>query len=1021
MRLPPKLLPPDAARGLARPRLHARLDAASALGAVWLNAEGGAGKSTLAAAWAAGQPRPLLWYRLDATDLDAAALCRQLIARVRAGHARRAKAWPVPAVDAGSEAHARSFFRRFHAEAGPCVLVFDDAHAAEGPALATLLQAAVEEAPAGTTVLVTSRRPPFGALLDTLARGTLQLLDGRLLAFTEDEALALLAPRVGAAEAARLHRRTEGWAAGLVLLASQPEAEAPAAAALAAFFAQRVLGALADDDVQLLAAVHLLPDVGPAELAALGLAAGAAERLDALVEQVGFVQRLAPRRWRLHDLLQEALQAAWPRVNTAPWRARMLARAAALNARDGRLALAVRQAQEAGSDAAALLAAHAEAALARGHASQLRAAARQLDGDVAPRLHLQLGHAAWQQQDADALAHYEAAWQGFEATSALALEAAACALGAQYSGWNSFAGREQWLQRFLAAWPARATVVGAEAGLRIDKAALLCFCVQRMAEQPPAAVQALQQRTLQALADTRGVGDSHAAIAAAITLAEACHYTDDRLLLARTADAVQPWLRRPGAPAAACANWWVTFGWITVRLSLGQGAHPEGEAAVELGVRIALDAGAAGIAFHGLSNLVAAAASRGDLALARQRQQQLQDCTHPTQPTQQATAHLMAARLLTMEGDAATGWVRLQRALEIATATDMPAGELWIYHLGQVQVLTALGREDEAAALAERTAAGYTGLRESHLRVLGGLARLARAWRMGEPLPPGLLADVVQGAARHAWVAFGNHLPALAARVCGAALAAGLEPAFVRTAIVQRRLPPPDADSPHWPWPLRIHALGGLRVLTDGEPLDFGARPQRKPLDLLKLLVARGPAPVASAWLVDALWPEADGAQAKASFDMALLRLRKLLGRDDAVRLEAGRLGLNRGCVWVDAWAWQAGADVPYAGPLFGDPASDGPWLAAREALHAAHLRREQQRGQALEAAQQPAAALALYEQALRQDPLAEELHRGVIRCHLALGEAAAAQRAFQHCREALWRGLRVEPAPATRRLLGDA
>ncbi|TXC67271.1 hypothetical protein FSC37_20955 [Piscinibacter aquaticus] len=112
--------------------------------------------------------------------------------------------------------------------------------------------------------------------------------------------------------------------------------------------------------------------------------------------------------------------------------------------------------------------------------------------------------------------------------------------------------------------------------------------------------------------------------------------------------------------------------------------------------------------------------------------------------------------------------------------------------------------------------------------------------------------------------------------------------------IRQRRLRAPNPEVADWPWPLRIRALGSFDVLADDRALDFGARPQKKPLDLLRLLVARGPVPLDTATVLDALWPEAEGDRAKASLDMAVLRLRKLLGHDDALRLDQGRLGLNR-------------------------------------------------------------------------------------------------------------------------------
>jgi DNA-binding SARP family transcriptional activator len=205
-----------------------------------------------------------------------------------------------------------------------------------------------------------------------------------------------------------------------------------------------------------------------------------------------------------------------------------------------------------------------------------------------------------------------------------------------------------------------------------------------------------------------------------------------------------------------------------------------------------------------------------------------------------------------------------------------------------------------------------------------------------------------------------------------------------------------------------------LRVDANDVPIQFGPKPPRKPLELLKLLVARGPGAIDMATVFDALWPDAEGAEARGAFDMAVLRLRKLLGRDDALRLDGGRIGFDPACVWVDAFAFQHGAIDDYPGPLFGEDVVAPWWAGARERLHQRFLRLAQDRGRALEQRGEFEQALSLYEAALAQDPLAENLYRGAIRCHLATGRAADALRVFRRCRDQLSIVLGVAPSAAT-------
>ena len=55
-----------------------------------------------------------------------------------------------------------------------------------------------------------------------------------------------------------------------------------------------------------------------------------------------------------------------------------------------------------------------------------------------------------------------------------------------------------------------------------------------------------------------------------------------------------------------------------------------------------------------------------------------------------------------------------------------------------------------------------------------------------------------------------------------------------------------------------------------------------------------------------ALWPDAEGATAKASFDTTLFRLRKLLDLDNALVLVAGKLSLARELCWTDVWSLES-------------------------------------------------------------------------------------------------------------------
>lgn len=876
MPLPAKLTPADTTRALRRQRLHAQLSASGARG-LWLLGGAGSGKSTLAAMWAAEQAAPLHWFRIDAADAD---WPTALAALGTLAATRRRRLPPLlahrPAVEALREpqlaGHLQRVLRALHAHLGPTVLVFDDAHAA--PTLAPLLEAALAEAPAGTTVVVTSREPPGEAHLDSLLRGHWQVLDSSTLAFTDDEALAWLTPALGHERAAQVAARAGGWAAALGWLARQPQETQ---------LRRQLQRQLSPGEHALLAACALLGDVSEADLAALGQPPEAAALLDAIARRLGLVQaQRQPRRWRLHDLLADALTGD---AHAATRRA-----AAQVLARRGELTRAIACTAD---GATPLWLQHAPAALHAGRDGDLIRAHALLPPPQGAWVLLRRAQAAWQHGDADAGVWFSQAWDAATHEPAVRLLAAAGMVCLQSRGWRHFTGWSDWVQRLLQA-PAQALDV--DDSQHVDFAHVIVHLVERAA--PLSDPAPLVARVLAALADP--ARHTTLAVAAAEGLTEWAHYQSDRTLLAQLAAAVPPALSRPGMAGAVAGDWWTTFGWATARLPLPYSPVPQGEAAVAHGVTLALGAGSLGAAFSGLGNLVAGAMARGDLALAASRLAELHalcaehDGGQPP-PARQAMLHLFAARLATLQSRLDTAQAEVDAALALAAA--MPPMERWPYTQGAVQVQIARGREDKAIAMANAEGPHHQGMVAVQFDALAALAHCATARRAGQPPPADALAAFMHTAAQHRWLRAANHLPGLLAWVCAEALRQGLEPAFAAELIAERCLPPPDPMLAAWPWPVRVH-LTPLAVWVDGQPLPFGARPPRKPLDLLQHIAQRAPAPVATTAVIDALWPEADGDRAQASFDMALLRLRKWLGKD-SVLLAAGTLRLNPRSVFV--------------------------------------------------------------------------------------------------------------------------
>jgi LuxR family maltose regulon positive regulatory protein len=269
------------------------------------------------------------------------------------------------------------------------------------------------------------------------------------------------------------------------------------------------------------------------------------------------------------------------------------------------------------------------------------------------------------------------------------------------------------------------------------------------------------------------------------------------------------------------------------------------------------------------------------------------------------------------------------------------------------------------------------------------------------------------------------------------ALHLGIEPAFARRFARRAGLACPDPALSTWPWPLRVYAFGEWRIEQEERPLAApGGRPQQRPFDLLRALLAQDGQALRVSTALEWLWPESEHDAQRKAFDAALLRLRRLLGDDSLVRLEAGQLLLDRARVWSDVAALSTLADqaetttgLPECmqlaqrvlslvrGPFL--PDAESPWaMAARERYRRRFVRTIAHLAQGIET-QAPEHAAHLYERALDVDPLAESLHRHLMQLFARGGEHAEALRAWRHCRAMLHLAAGLAPSAETRALAG--
>jgi DNA-binding SARP family transcriptional activator len=1044
-----KLSRPRLYRAAPRERLFRRLDELRERPLVWITGAGGSGKTALAATYLEARNVPAVWYQQDAGDADPASFFYYLGLAVQS---MRRKLAPLPLLTEEYRRDLPGFVRRFAREfyarlPSGGVLVLDSFRPAEeGTPMYGIAAAAFEEVPAGINVFVLSRVEPPLELARLIATQRLARLDESELRFTRDEAAQLFSgvADLPADAVETIHGRVQGWAAGLILMrehaARDPElppgGDWATPDAVFDYFAGEIFSRLTPARQRFFMLTALMPRLTAAAASALTGEADAERLLDNAYRRHLFVTRRqgSPAVYDYHALFREFLLA----------RARALVPAAELREATVRAAQLVEAAgtpgdafplyveAQAWAQAAGIVRERAPALLAQGRFQSLLeriAALPDAVRDADPWLAYWEGAARVNVDPTLARRRLEEAYRGFEARRDLAgcIQAAEAVIVSHYLAWDDWRPLDRWIGVMQRLIEASEQFPSEEAEAR----ALSSLAIALVYRQPanPALQPALAR--LQALVARQP--DANARVAMATRLLDALNKAGDygesmRIAMQTRAIADGPDVRP------------LTSAWFRVWLAntfYFCGRFEEFDA-VLVEARAIADSHALGFVvpvitlFRGYGKLAA-----GDLAAAQPLLDELQAKLDPSRRLDLALLQFLKAYAALCRGDFAVGEREARVAAQLSLETGS-AGSILICHTALLLALLQ-GRQDATAeivlhrmrALVDGLTVGilpyHVALWEAYAALLRGLDQ----WR--EPLARALALGRAQGY-------LNNYLwwPPMMSRLAALALREGIERDHVREMIVARGIsPPPDAPE-DWPWRLRIRALGGFVLERGGEPLRFTGKAQKKPLELLKALIALGGRGVEASRLAAVLWPDAEGDTAKVSFDTTLYRLRKLLGYDAALLLSEGKLALDEAHLWLDVRAFEAavaridalladnGADTEalaaaatalvagYPGHFLAGE-DDQPWLVGlRDRLRAKLIRAVVELGRRLQARGEWREAAALYAHGLEADNLAEPLYRELMVCHRELGETAEALRAFRRCRELLSMVLGVAPSAET-------
>ena len=1045
-----KFAPPALDAVLMRTRLIEALGEGAAC-ARWLTAPSGAGKSTLVAAYAKASGKPVVWYSIDERDADPAFFFATFAREARARLA--AADWPAFS-DADREderAFARRFFHAASAADTAAVLIFDDVHKAAGSNVAQWLAELVAVSAPPMEIVFISQAPPPAALFDEIAARRLTVCGDLDLRFSVEECAELAhLLRLADSRGDELTALTGGHAGALVLACELLRGAAASRAERAAVSEQihrhllgKLMGRLAPELRDALITASILPHPNAALLQALGHGADAAAAIEALAAHGLLIRHALDDGiiYEAHALVRRGALLIAREALGAEHVAQLQRRCARQLETASLLADALEVWLDVGDENEAVdVFERLAAELARSRqATRLRRAIERLPADriaARPWLCFWAGHTLLGVDEAEARKWFACSYAAFEPTgdrTGLSLAAASVlivfdAAGERLTELGGWLGRfrvlrettpldSPLLQRgvYLLGLICEANLADADT-LEQSKVHAALDEVVSLAEEPAHWPSADLQ-----LEAARKVVEHEYAFG---TKEKALHYARATERLAVDHDA-SPTLR---------ARWWLSV----ARLKLGAADYAGAERAAEESASL--------IERNGVSKLVVAlglfkietALRVGAFERAADLLNELEPRSARASAADLAELARVGVRVLLLNGRTQEALTRGVASLEAARRAGYEGGQMVLAELDYAYALAANGRAGEGAVRLSRLVPLLgPGTRDGVLGVIRCLDFVA-----SDGTDLGALSAGLTHARTADFMNLLRYVPSITATLCETALANDIEPEFARRLIEVQRLEPPPTAGPEWPWAVRVRSLGAFQLELAGVPYRPAHKAQDKPLELLKLLLAMqatGRTAPDKTWLAEQLWPDADDGNARKSLDMAVTRLRRLLGSDECVEAVEGKLQLSPRRVWTDLRPFSAALSRIQAqrdALARGQPASqlpaamsdllaaysgeflhgeeEVPWLLGARTHLSRAFRAGLLEGEAGLIDRRDSHFSLMLERALMVEPMAEDLTRALMRAYLARGEYAEAMGVYRRCRDMLSIVLGVKPGSAT-------
>lgn len=1053
-RTPAKITCPELSKVYVRTRLFDKLDAVRDHQAIWITGPPGAGKTTLVAGYLARYDLPCLWYQIDEGDADIATFFYYLGLATKQAVPGKPQTLPAltPEYLQGLSTFTRRYFEALCNQIGsPFILVFDNyQQVATDAAFHEVIREGLAQLPSDCQAIIISRSLPPPAFARWQANRDMAMLgwDDLRLTNEETEGIAKLWDNHKQIDSAlqQFHTRTDGWAAGLVLMLERsgevetatPELSGATNEVMFDYFAGEIFTQTDKQTQTFLLQTALLPGITVPMAEELTGLKQAEQILSQLNRKHYFTERhlLTEPVYQYHPLFRDFLLTRAHATIEADHLTRLKQSAAQLLIASGRAedAVVLLQETEDWHRLGQLIAQQAHGMIVQGRNNTLQAWLNSLPKAMrndSPWLLFWLGACRLPFDPTEAREHFDKAFTFF--TEQQDREG-------QYLSWSSiidtflyawgdFRALDHWIKVFDELYIPDTAFPSTEIEARVVSGIFSAL----LWRQPQHADLPMWAERVKSIALHTGDQRLRVMLSNNLVLYYLWmgNFTSATVIIDTLREANKPSQNDP----LTQLTWYVMeamHAWFNA-------SHETCLNAVDEGIKLAEASGVHLLDLYLYAQGVYSSLSLGAPEVAAELLKKMSRLTI-TRLMDQSLYHYLSSSAAWFDGDLQRAIEHGEVAVQLAeeTGTPLPTAlcqaELalvWFEHGQSEQALPLLKQAFEFGTGMHHITfmyylySAYFALETD--KEVQGLDMLRRAMELGS---------------QQAYVNYPRWRNDIMANLCVNALQHDIEAKYVHKLIRLRSLTPtaPPVQLENWPWAIKVSTLGRFAVQVNGEAINNSKTLRSKPLDILKAVIAQGGKGVREETITDALWPDAEADAAHHAFETALYRLRKLIGIDQAITLQDGQITLDPFYCWIDVWSLEHQLDQLqaaikskacgeivhnleiaslslYQGPFLSD-AMDQAWsLSLRERLHNRLLRTLGQLGDYSEKSGNQAHAIDCYQHVLELDPLAEEFYQRLMTSYHQLDRNAEALAVYQRCRDNLHVLLAVKPSPATEAL----